>query len=231
VSLNYADLTLEQGLGAPGSYLRYTGDDIGASAAVSLHWRPHEQHAFGLLYSTKSSFGLDGRVRSSMAVLDSDAKLDFMTPARAAAGYSYRPAPGWNIEANIEWLDWDSLNTLTLRTNTMPDTPVPFEWKSSFIYELGVSYTTECGWVFAAGYDFNESSQPDRNFNPGVADADRHWWNAGVGHRGEDRSWLLAYQFGHSNRTVTGAQGVAALANGKYKARHHSLVFTYQHQF
>jgi long-chain fatty acid transport protein len=232
VSLNYADLTLEQGLGVPGSYLRFSGDDFGVSGSFGVRWQPHEQHAFGLICATGSSFDLSGKTTTNMLVPDSSSELDFMTPVRIAGGYSYRPAPGWNIEANVEWLDWDALNTLTLHSDTIGgSTRIPFDWKSSFIYELGVSYTTPEGYIFAAGYDLNKNSQPDANFSPGIADADRHWFNLGFGRKGDDYTWMLAYQFGYSNRTVDGATGTNALANGRYEARHSALIFSWQQSF
>ena len=232
-SLNYADLSLEQGLGVPGSFLRFSGDDYGFSGTLSARWQPHEQHAFGLIYSSESSFDLSGKTESNGLPPDNSSELDFMTPARVAAGYSYRPAPGWNIEANVEWLDWNELNVLTLQSGSVGGAaPVPFNWQSSFIYELGASYTTPEGYVFAAGYDLNMSSQPDANFNPGVADADRHWFNMGFGRKCEEFSWMLGYQFGYSNRTVSNAgAGAAGLANGKYESRHNALIFSWQHRF
>lgn len=230
VSVNYADLTLEKGLGSPGSYLRFSGDDIGFSGAFGARWQPSEQHAFGLIYSSKSTFDLSGKTESSFSPInDSSSQMDFMTPARIAGGYSYRPAPGWNIEANVEWLDWDSLNTLTLESTPLGSTSIPFNWKSSFIYELGASYTTPEGYIFSAGYDFNQNSQPDENFTPGVSDADRHWLNFGFGRKCGASSWMLAYQFGYSNRTVDGA--IDPLANGEYKSRHNALIFSWQQGF
>lgn len=233
-SLNYADLTLEQGLGVPGSYLRYSGDDYGVSGALSVRWQPHEQHAFGLIYSSKSSFDLNGKTSSNILPSDGSSDLDFMTPARVASGYSFRPAPGWNIEANVEWLDWDSLNTLDLKTSSVPGTssvPITFDWQSSFIYEIGVSYTTPDGYVFAAGYDLNMNSQPDENFTPGVSDADRSWFNLGFGRKCASSTWMLAYQFGYSNRTVSDAEGLNSLANGRYESRHNALMFSWQQDF
>ena len=230
VSVNYADLTLEQGLGAPESYLRFKGDDIGFSGAFGARWQPSEQHAFGLIYSSKSTFNLSGKTQSNLPISDSSSQLDFMTPARIAGGYSYRPAPGWNIEANVEWLDWDSLNSLTLESNSVGGSKeIPFKWKSSFIYELGASYTTPEGYIFSAGYDFNQNSQPDTYFTPGVSDADRHWLNFGFGRKCAGYSWMLAYQFGYSNRTVDGA--INPLANGKYESRHNALIFSWQQGF
>ena len=235
-SVNYADLKLEQGLRdgggvrIPGSYLRYEGDDFGVAGAVGVRWQPSERHAFGLNYSSKSTFDLEGETFSDLAPDDSSSQLDFKTPARVAGGYSYRPAPGWNLEANIEWLHWDSLDSLELESDSVGGSrPVPFNWQSSFIYELGASYTTPSGYVFAAGYDLNKNSQPDQDFTPGVSDADRHWFNIGFGRKCETFSWILAYQFGYSNRTVDSA--IDPYANGRYESRHNALIFSWQQDF
>jgi long-chain fatty acid transport protein len=234
-SINYADLTLEQGLGfLPRDFLRFEGDGTTASGAVSLRWQPHEQHAFGFTASSGTSMDLSGKVYSNI-LGSGPGTIDFVTPARLAGGYSYRPAPGWNLEANIEWLDWDSLNALWLTSPVLPGgaTGVPFHWKSMFIYEAGVSYTMDNGYTFAAGYDYNSNAQPDTFFNPAVSDADRHWFNAGLGRKCEHWGWFLTYQFGYSNRDVRGAVPTAAgqTANGKYESRHHSVSLSCNYRF
>jgi long-chain fatty acid transport protein len=235
VSGNYSKLILAQGLGFfPTDFLSFEGDGYSISGGLGLRWQPTEKHAFGLTINSASSTDLEGTL-SSNVIKSGPAKLDFSTPLRAAIGYSYRPAPGWNLEADIEWLDWDSLDSLTLRGKTLPGyaRPVKFNWKSSFIYEIGASYLTEGGWRFAAGYDYNSNAQPDANFTPAVADADRQWVNAGVGHDYKDWSWFLAYQFGFANRTVSGSPLNAAgkTANGKYESRDTALVLSLKHNF
>lgn len=232
---NYADLTLEQGLGvAPLDFLRFEGDGTSFSGALSLRWQPHEQHAFGLNVASDTSMDLSGKVYSNI-LGSGPADIDFVTPLRIAGGYSYRPAPGWNIEGNIEWLDWDSLNALYLRSPALPGgaTGVPFHWKSMFIYEAGVSYTMENGYAVAVGYDYNSNAQPDTFFNPSVGDADRHWFNAGFGRKCDDWGWFLAYQFGYSNRDVRGSVSTPAgqSPNGKYESRHHSISLSANYSF
>lgn len=237
-SVNYAQLKLEQGLRSapttsiPGSYLRFTGDDVGVAGSLAVLWQPCERHSFGLNYTSKSTFDLNGKTESNILGNDHSAGLDFMAPARAAAGYSYRPAPGWNLEANLEWIDWDSLNSLTLKSDNIggpTEMAVPFDWKSSLIYEIGGSYTNSRGYTFSAGYDFNASSQPDAHYTPGVADADLSWLNLGVSRNYGNYGWSLTYQFGYANRTVDGA--IDPLANGKYESRHNSLVLGWQQKF
>ncbi|MDB6079585.1 MAG: hypothetical protein JWO82_3332, partial [Akkermansiaceae bacterium] len=120
VSFNYANLTLEQGLGiAPLDFLRVKADGTSVSGELGIRWQPTEQHAFGLTATTATSQELKGKVYSNI-LGTGPATIGFETPMKLAFGYSYRPAPGWNIEANIEWLDWDSLNSLYLRSAHVP---------------------------------------------------------------------------------------------------------------
>jgi long-chain fatty acid transport protein len=231
VSGNFQDMSLGSGVGfGPGDYLRFQGSGTSVSGSLSARWQPSEQHAFGLVYSSGSSSDLRGKLYSNYPLPYDTADLKFMTPQRIAAGYSYRPAPGWNVEADIEWLGWEKLNSLRL-TGALPGggRDLVFDWKSGFIYELGVSHISECGWVVAAGYDFNANVQPDANFNPGVSDANRHWFNTGFGQRKENHSWFLAYQFGFSDRTVDGASN--PLANGKYESRHNAIMLSWEQRF
>jgi long-chain fatty acid transport protein len=235
VSGNYSNLTLAQGVGfLANDFLAFEGDGYSVGAGIGIRWQPSERHAFGLTVNSSTSNDLDGTL-SSNVIPTGSAQLDFMTPMRAMVGYSYRPAPGWNLEANIEWLDWDSLNSWTLRGTKLPGyaRPVTFNWKSSFIYEIGASYITDDGWRFAVGYDYNSNAQPDANFTPSVADADRHWLNAGIGRDYKDWSWFLAYQFGFSDRTVSGAAPTPAgqSANGKYESRNSAIVLSLKQSF
>lgn len=229
ISFNYLDGALQQGVGfVPGDYLKFEGDSFAISGSVGILWQPCEQHSFGATVAFGTDTDLKGRVSTNSAfAVSGDASLDFVTPLRAAVGYSYRPTSRWNIEVNIEWLDWDSLNTLTLKSPNGAR-PVPFEWDSSFVFEIGASYKLDNGYVISAGYDFNESAQPDMFYNPAVADADRHWFNIGVGRELEDWSWHLAYQYGFSNRKVT--RSVIG-TNGKYEARHHGIIVSTQFRF
>jgi long-chain fatty acid transport protein len=234
-SVNGSRLQLAQGLGVfPNDYLEFEGDGYALSGALGVRWQPSERHAFGLTYNTPTSTELDGEVNSNL-LPDGSAEFDFETPARVTAGYSFRPAKGWNIEANIDWLDWDTLNTLQLRADTVPGggKTIPFHWKSTFIYEIGVSYVTEDGWKFAVGYDYNESAQPDATYNPVVGDADIQYINAGFGRDCGDWSWFVTGQIGWADHTVRGSTPSPAgeTVDGDYETFHKAVALSVKRRF
>ena len=226
IGIHHADANLSQGIGfAPSTdRLRFEGDSQALTWTVSARWEPCGQHAFGAVYRSKADFNLEGEsvTRIGGATLSEGASLDFITPATAAIGYAYRPTDDWIMEANLEWVNWDELNDLTLSKDVSGPVVLPFRWKSNFIYSVGVTRLFENGWNVSAGYNYIENSQPNTTFNPGISDADRHWINIGIGQKNESMEWNIAYQYAFSDRKVSGSP--FGLADGKYKSRFHGLM-------
>jgi len=224
--IHRADADITQGIGfAPSTdRLRFEGGGEALSWTVSARWEPCERHVFGAVYRSKSDFNLkgDANTRLGLLTISESASLDFITPATAGLGYAYRPNSDWIIEANLEWVNWDELNDLTLSKSQTGPAVLPFRWKSNFIYSAGVTRFFNNGWNVSAGYNYIENSQPDTTFIPGISDADRHWINVGVGRKYESMEWNFAYQYAFSDRTVSGSP--FGMADGKYKSRFHGLM-------
>lgn len=227
--VHHADLMMKRGITFGGTdTIEFNGDSEALSWTLSALWKPSEQHSFGLVYRSKTDFMLDGDVQNSYVAGSEDASLDLITPSTAAIGYCYRPCKEWSFEANVEWVNWDELNTLNLSMDS-GDVAVPFEWDSNLIYSLGATRCFDSGWSVSAGYNYIENSQPDSNFNPGVSDADRHWLSVGFGRKWEAINMNFAYQYALSNRDVSGSP--FGLADGKYKSRFHGLMINCEWQF
>ncbi len=231
VSVNYADATLEQGLlpynsVAPTSdYAEFEGNDVAASFIVGMLWQPHERHSFGAVYRSKADFDLEGDLDGSagFGLPLGKANLGIITPASAAVGYAFQATDRLRVEANVEWIDWDNLNAITIETPFGNLPTQRFDWESTFVYEIGFSYVVNDCWEIAMGYDYNEGAQPDLYYNPAVADADRHWLNAGLNYTRDNVTWQFAYQYGFSDNKVTGS---AIGTNGSYDAEHHAIMLS-----
>ena len=229
IGVHHADIDLRRGIAAPGDEFSFKGDDQAVSWTVSALWQPSEKHSFGAVYRSKTDFTLEGKVEAFPYAPQNNGQIDFTTPATFAVGYSYRPNKQWNIEVNVEWVNWDELGTLTLEQDGAPGTPIPFEWDDSYVYSIGAEYDFGNGYLGRFGYNFIESSQPDQFYNPGIADADRHWLTIGLGHKGECWSWDAAYQYAFSDREVDSAMDPRV--NGDYKTRAHSFSLTARYEF
>ncbi|RYD22780.1 MAG: hypothetical protein EOP88_06790 [Verrucomicrobiaceae bacterium] len=232
IGVSHADLKLGQVInnastGGADVLTEFNGDDEDVNYILSARWQPTEQHAVGLVYRSKSEYNLDGDY-NLVGVTKLPATCDFMTPSTLGFGYAYSPCKEWTIEANIEWVNWDELNTLDL-TAGGATTPISFNWESNFIYSVGATRYFDNGWNVSAGYNYIENSMPDSTFTPAVADANRHWLNAGVGRQYDGFRWNFAYQFALSDNDVSGSPG--GLADGDFKSRFHGLMLNGTWQF
>jgi long-chain fatty acid transport protein len=226
--LHYADAKFVKTAAFLGDFSRFEGSSEALSWTLSARWQPSEQHAFGVVYRSKADFNLNGDADAIGGVAGEDADLDFITPATLGAGYVYRPCQEWELEANIEWVNWDELNTLTM-SKASGNVGIPFNWNSNFIYSVGATRFFDGGWNVSAGYNYIENSQPDATFNPGISDADRHWLNVGCGREWESFKFNLAYQYAFSDRDVSGSP--YGLADGSYKSRFHGLMASCEWRF
>jgi len=236
LSLNYANAVLEQGLTpfnatAPtNDFLEFDGDDISLSWIIGAHWQPHEQHSFGIVYRSQADYDLSGSVSGTdgFGVPFGSASLEILTPESAAIGYASRPTKRLTIEANIEWINWDEFNSLTISTPVANLPTQRFDWESTFIYEIGFSYQLNDRYTVSFGYDYNENAQPDTFYSPAVADGNRHWLNAGLTYHGDHMTWDFGYQYGFSTTDVTSS---LLGTNGRYEADHHAVLISTRFSF
>lgn len=246
--VNRASAELEQGVLAKGDKFRFEGDDVALGFNVGLLWQPHRMHSFGITYRSPTTLNFEGEthlqydgfqvpVEVAPGVIfpfdvpgvdqKESANASFRFPQVVVFGYSFRPTPDWNIEFNVDWTDWDNLNTVTVRQQKSADVSLPFNWESSFMYEFGVTRKIK-NWKLHAGYIYSENSVPNESFNPIVPDSNRHIIAAGIGQEIEHFNWALAYQYAYGpSRNID--QGTAA--DGKYRFQSHALSFSVGYRF
>ncbi len=223
-TINYARVKLKQGIIAPGDSFRFDGEDTDVGFNAGILWQPFEKWSFGGSYrsETTMNFKGDAETRSTFVPSGSRESIVSMPFAQfAMAGISFRPTPKWNIEADVDWTDWNSMNTVTFKNTPLGDVNFPLNWRSSFLYEFGVSRYFDCGAFVSAGYFYSENSTSEKNFNPILPDTDLHVGSLGFGYKGEHWRWALSGQIiTGPSRTVDSSKSTSAVgesANGKYK--------------
>src|SRR5262249_22194760 len=121
-----------------------------------------------------------------------DMSLHLPMPWKMIVGVSYRPTTNWNFAFDYDYTYWGVLNTLYMNRSApilgggLPAAlPLTFKWESSSYYEFGATRYLNDGWYVSGGYIFNENSIPDVNYQPLVADMDKHFLSVGVGKKGK----------------------------------------------
>ena len=217
---------------APTGTFRFnaSGDDVGYN--LGLRWQPADEHAFGLSYQAQTTFNVNGTSDLVPLIAGEPAQASFAFPDVIIAGYSYRPTPEWNIEANIDWTNWDRFKAVTITKASGPVT-LPFNWRSSYFYEIGATRYFNNGWSASAGLTYAENSVPDATFNPALPDANRLFWNAGVGYAQGPLRFMLTLQRASGSRTVNSGQRTLAgsTPDGSYSTSINALSFSLDYRF
>jgi long-chain fatty acid transport protein len=243
-AVNYARVKLARGIGlTAGDEFLFEGEGVGYGFSGGVMWTPHPMHSFGATYRSATTIDFSGHSRVRIPAFtvetpfgpfpidrletEEDANFEYDFPQTVTVGYSFRPTPDWNLEFNLDWTDWDSLNTLTLRQGS-GDVALPFNWESSFLYEFGVTRQLPRGFSVSAGYVYSENSIPNESFNPLIPDSNRHIFSFGFGQRLDHLSWDIAYQYAYGpERHIDNG----TLANGRYRFESHSVSLTLGYHF
>ena len=229
-TLNYAKTGLKIGIfpTAIGDSLEFEGTGWAVGANAGILWKPHPMHSFGLMYRSETQVTFDGHANTTIPGLGSrreTATANIIFPQNIVFGYSFRPTPKWNFEVNVDWTDWDRLNTVTLNKAT-GNVPLVFNWQSSFFYEFGMTYQFDGGFSASAGYIYSENSVPNASFNPIVPDSNRHIFSFGLGKKWQKLDLDLAYQYAHGP-----ARNVTGLAAGTYEFDSHAISISAGYRF
>ena len=232
-TINYAKTGLKRGIpfpGTNGAALEFEGTGWALGANAGILWRPLPQHSFGLMYRSETQVNFDGHSNTYIPGFLSyreAATANIVFPQNIVLGYSYRPTPKWNFEVNVDWTDWDRLNTVTLNRGS-GNVPLPFNWQSSFFYEFGATYKFDSGFTASVGYIYSENSVPDGSFNPIVPDSNRHIFSTGFGKQFKNWNFDLAYQYAFGpTRSVT--QG--APSDGTYSFNSNAISISAGYRF
>ena len=159
LNIYHANTSVEQNLPIAfgGGHFRFHGDGDAFGATAGLLWKINEQHSIGVVYRSPFSVNFDGltSVNGNLGGLDgsSGASATINFPQSVAGGYAFRPMPKLKLEVDIEWTDWNTLNTVVLHSPNpaFNGTPTVFNWEDSFYYEFGAQYTLSDHWIGARG--------------------------------------------------------------------------------
>lgn len=230
-TINYSQVTFRQGIGLlPGDRFKFQGDGLDHGFNAGVRWQPHRQWAFGVNYRSATTIDYDGTAETRPAAPTppffgrASASGSIRYPQFVAVGVSFRPTEGWNLEFDIDWTDWDNLNQVAFRGIAVP--PLQLHYRSSLMYEFGLTRQLGKGFFVSTGYIFSENSSPDRYFNPIVPDADLHLGSVGLGHRGRRWNWAFGYHFAcNPRRQVRGSPTplLGPSADGIYRTLNHAF--------
>lgn len=228
----YGDTALNRKINAspfPDGRLHFDGNGFGLGATAGLLWKITEQHAIGITYHSPFAIKFQGTgildTPASNNQQPSHATIQF--PQSIKGGYAFRPIPKLKLEADIEWINWDTLNSLILRSSgPLNGAAIPFNWKDSLYYEFGTQYDLTDHWALRAGYIYSVNTVPTSTFSPSVPDSNRQVFSGGFGYSTPRYNIDLVYQYSLSEvRNVNLAHNGTA-ASGTWHSDDNAVMIT-----
>lgn len=218
-TINYSQATFKRAIGlGPGDQFSFKGDGWDYGFNAGLMFRPFEKWSVGVNYRYLTDVNYQGHSEFAPYAARTATSGSIRYPQFVVGGISYRPTENWNIEFDVDWTDWDNVNQVVFKGTAFPVPPFTLNYRSSFMYEFGVTRKLPRGYFVSVGYFYSENSSPDKDFNPIVPDSNLHLGSIGFGHKGKHWDWAAAYHFGYNGsggRVVSGSPG--GLADGRYE--------------
>jgi len=230
-TINYSKADFQRGIeGIPGyvpdGQFKLKGDGWDYSFNAGLRWQPHDKWAFGVSYRYLTTVDYQGTTETFPSPPypgPISAKASICFPQFVVAGVSFRPTPDWNLEFNIDWTDWDNVDQIVIEGTALGTQVWPLNYRSSFMYEFGITRKLGRGCFASVGYFFSENSSPDQDFNPIIPDSDLHLGSIGFGHKGKHWDWAAAYHFGYNPGREVRNDVSFPQANGTYHILNHAF--------
>jgi long-chain fatty acid transport protein len=224
-TLNYSIISLKRGLITSTDDFQFKGRGSSVGFNAGLLWQPLDQWSFGATYRSSSIMKYEGNSTYGPGPFAPAAtETDLKYPQIITGGVSFRPDTNWNVEVDVDWADWSSVNTLYLAgTKNIfgADLSLPLNWHGSWFYELGATRYFADGWFASAGYFYSTETTSEADFTPAVPDTDLNVGSLGLGRKGEHWNWAVAGQIiAGPQRTVGTSQPnpfTGQSANGKYQ--------------
>lgn len=224
-TINYSQVTFRKAIGfTPGDQFRFEGDATAIGFNAGARWQPIQQLALGVNYHSATREDYDGWSREYPYAPRTGTSAGIEFPQFVVMGVSYRPTPDWNFEVDVDWTDWDAVNTTTFHGTYGGDIAYVFDYQSSFMYEFGATRELGKGFALSGGFFYSENSIPDKSYNPLIPDSDLYLWSLGIQHRGRRWDWAATYQVGwNPGRDVKGGMPIppsliGQSADGNYSA-------------
>ena len=165
-----------------------------SSTQVGLGYRSGiDQHIGGNLDTGAAvGFGTPGTVNTTIKL-----------PGIASLGVRQGLTPQFTLLGTVEWTNWSRIGTSTLtQGNGAPAlapsgavVQVPFQWRDSWFYSLGLEYAVAPAWTLRGGVAYESNAIPDQVRTPLVPDDSRMWYSVGATNTVGPFKIDLAYSF------------------------------------
>jgi len=206
-------------------------DGTGFGGIVGLLWKVSDRLKAGVTYRTAMSIDHSGErtIVAGVVPTTSNARAEARYPASLALGIALTASENLTLALDVDWTGWSSMDQVTVKTNTAPDSTTQLNARDSKDVRIGAEYRLPEGWAVRAGYAYSQGAFPNTHIIPAQPDADGHEMDLGVGKKIGNWRIDLAYQYAVTRESIAVANIYGY--NGKYNISQHLLGLTGAYRF
>ncbi|WP_406609358.1 OmpP1/FadL family transporter [Agarivorans sp. JK6] len=143
---------------------------------VGATYEINDKNRLGMSYRISPTFKADGKVEYQTQNYD---EIHIPLPnIFQFAGY-HELSPSWAVHYTAQHTSWGDFEHITV-TGSNPDAIVKsYQWKNSWLFSVGGTYTINQNWTARAGY-MHDKGVVDEISSLSIPDSDRNWYTAGA---------------------------------------------------
>jgi long-chain fatty acid transport protein len=215
----------------PGLRINDKMDGTGFGGIVGLLWKAGDRLKAGVTYRTAMSIDHSGErtIVAGGVPTTSSAQAEARYPASFGLGIALTPSENLTLALDADWTGWSSMDQVTVRTDTSPDSTTQLNARDSKDVRIGGEYSLPEGWAVRAGYAYAQGAFPNTHIIPAQPDADGHEIDIGAGKKIGNWRIDLAYQYAVTSESFAVANIYGY--NGKYNISQHLLGLTAAYRY
>jgi long-chain fatty acid transport protein len=168
--------------GGPDLKRKLTGSGYAWGANVGAIYRINDRHGVALVYRTPYTIDYDGGHLEVEGVMRSDVEASVDFPGVVTVGYGYKPVPKLKLEFNVDWVNWEPVDEITIVTPGAPAAAQRQDFDNAAAFKFGVEYEYSKSLTLRCGYIYNQNATPEEAWRPSLPDTDTHFFTAGFGY-------------------------------------------------
>ncbi|WP_163132092.1 OmpP1/FadL family transporter [Agarivorans sp. Alg241-V36] len=146
---------------------------------VGATYEINDKNRLGMSYRVSPTFKASGKVDYGFPVSSSYDEIHIPLPnIFQIAGY-HELNPSWAVHYTAQHTSWGDFEHI-IATGSNPDATVKsYQWKNSWLFSVGGTYTINQNWTARAGY-MHDKGVVDEISSLSIPDSDRNWYTAGA---------------------------------------------------
>ncbi|RKF19907.1 aromatic hydrocarbon degradation protein [Alginatibacterium sediminis] len=170
------ELTRESAIPQVGKLINVDADgwDIGGIVGTTFELNPN--HRWGMSYRASPKFKASGTVDFGGVSFDD---INIPVPSIFQIAGFHQLNETWAVHYTAQHTSWSDFDKITVSGNGIEPTLKEYNWKDSWLYSVGGTYTLSPQWTLRAGYMFDNGVVGETS-SISIPDSDRQWYTGGA---------------------------------------------------